>query len=132
MGVSKHDAALLWRQFIEMVLQKCQISLDGSKWSAQFVRSVGNKAALCLRRALQRGEHLVERLHNLDHLVVSTWPRHALAQVAEACATYRGGGNGARCNYQLREGMQHARCNDPTSDQRSDQRCDSREQEERA
>ena len=50
--------------------------------STQFMGRIGNKAALGLSCALQRGQHLVKRLHDLYHFVTSARLRDALTQVA--------------------------------------------------
>src|SRR5579872_6149529 len=95
MGIGEHDAAFLWREFLLMTLQEGQVALDRRKWSTQFVRSIGDKAALGLRCALQGGQHFVERLHHLRHLVVSTRPRHSLAETPKACPACCRGSYGA-------------------------------------
>ena len=103
MRIGKHGAALLCRQLIQVALQEGKVALDGGERRTQFVRCVGDEAALRLRGAFQRREHLIECIHDLRHLVVTTRFRHALAQVANACTTDSGGGNGSCRRHEFRK-----------------------------
>ena len=78
-----------------MALQESQVPLDGGERRTQFVRGVGDETALGLRSAFQGREHLVEGLDNLRQLVASSRVRYAVAQIAQARAARRGGGDGA-------------------------------------
>ncbi len=132
MGIGEHGAALLRRQFIQVTLQEGEVPLHRGEGGAQFVGSIGDKAPLGLGGALQRGEHLIERLHHLHHFIMSTGPWHALAQVAQACAACGGGGDGpCRCD-ECGQGAQHAGRDEPTRDEGSHQGRDPGEQQERA
>src|SRR5438034_4584347 len=106
--ISEHSAPLLGWQFIQMTLQEGQVALNRGEWGTQLVRSVIDKAAVGLCCALQEGKHLGERIHHLRHLVVPTRTGYTLAQVAEARAACRGGGNGSRGRHWSSQRQEHA------------------------